>query len=270
MIFDDILQQNRRLRLEALKMSNEIEINHSLNAIIMEYLELYCQYHQLTAEDVIKSYDAFAIQYQKDLHRFYETGKYPFELGNPSETLSRTDYDLALILSILLNAPRHLIFTELMHLAPSLKGQKLLFIGIGAAIELFILKKLNIATEIYAYDIAISDFVKEYFSAFHLFEQLYETPVLQYNYVFALELLEHLEQPVHFSTLCYNSLVAGGSFVATTATNMPQFDHLFNFIDDTYLTEMTQLGFSIERNMDFIQPYSNSVISKNSWLILKK
>jgi 2-polyprenyl-3-methyl-5-hydroxy-6-metoxy-1,4-benzoquinol methylase len=269
MIFDEILRKNRRLRLEALKMSKDIEINTQLSQIISEYLDEYCQFHQLSAEDVIHSYDSFAALYQKDLHRFYETGKYPAELGDVHRTISRTDYDLALILSILLNSPRHLIFTEFLKVVANLNGQKILFIGIGAAIELFVIKKLNLSVQIDAYDISISQFVKEYFSEFHLVETLYDQPTQKYDYVFALELLEHLEQPAELSALCYKSLVKDGYFIATTATNMPQFDHLYNFVEDTFLKQMSQLGFSLVVHKDFIQPYSNSIISKNSWLILK-
>ena len=70
----------------------------------------------------------------------------------------------------------------------------------------------------------------------------------QVGSVYAIELLEHLSEPYAFVADCYaNPLTPGGRFVTTTATNVPQFDHRYNFVsDEEFEQRVCGLGFEME------------------------
>ncbi len=54
----------------------------------------------------------------------------------------------------------------------------------------------------------------------------------KYDTIFAIELLEHLENPYEIMESFGRSLKKDGRLIITTARNVPQFDHLFNFTDE--------------------------------------
>ena len=59
--------------------------------------------------------------------------------------------------------------------------------------------------------------------------------------------MEHLAGPFEFIADCHRSLAPGGRFVATTACDVPQFDHRYNFVSDGDFEErVCGLGFELE------------------------
>ena len=86
------------------------------------------------------------------------------------------------------------------------------------------------------------------------------------------ELLEHLDQPYAFLADCRESLSPGGQLVVTTAANVPQFDHKYNFVpDDEFERRAALLGLAVEHQRVIPHAYPRTDISaRNVFYVLKK
>ena len=142
----------------------------------------------------------------------------------------------------------------------------------GSGLELEIINKVNNRINVDAYDICITEFVSRFKNVFNVIEGEFKGSYSVYDHIIAIELLEHLEDPFKFLQLCYNSLRKEGVLATTTATNMPQFDHLYNFDDDNYFKgKVENIGYLISIKEDLPHSYMiKDLNAKNTWYLLKK
>lgn len=210
---------------------------------IEHYLEDYCEYNSLSADYVVEMYTHYIMAYNKHCKDFIKTGQYPAALGNNNYHASRIEYDIVLLLSVLFTQHRYRIMQLL---ANQQSSEKALFIGLGPGLEMELTAKLH--REVYGYDVSLNPFLKQHFNSVSLHAELYTGQYPNYfNTIYLIELLEHLEHPFDLLEVCYASLQTNGLILLTTATDIPQFDHLYNFPDDHKLFDekLMQMGFEI-------------------------
>ena len=140
-------------------------------------------------------------------------------------SLSRVEYDVVLLLSFLIEKHRFEIIK--LFVKEKYKG-KILIIGSGPSLELALLKFfLNIKNKIEAYDTSFNSFVKKFKKEYK--KRKYVQNHKKYDVIVLIEFLEHLTKPYEFLFKLKKSLFRNGKVILTTAINIPQFDHLYNF-----------------------------------------
>ena len=266
--FNEILNLDRWMRLAHLRVKKSDFFDQHVCDFIKKFLHLYTAYNNLTPREVVKIYSAFTSMYSKHIRLFLNTGKYPKEL-NLSEEVERVEYDIVLILSILLSTHRHKIFVNLKNVVNDIKGD-VAIVGVGPGLELELFESMGI--RITAYDTSISDFVKHQYCKHKLNESYFEGGEKNYDVMFAVELLEHLYNPIEFVDLCRNSLKMGGRLICTTATNVPQFDHLYNFLNtENFEKTLKRCGWEVANSeWIFHDSFDLKLEARNNWYDLVK
>ena len=210
---------------------------------VSTYLEKYTTFNNISPEVAEEIYTNYITHYNKHCKNFCKTLKYPIESGITNYSVSREEYDIVLLLSVLFTPHRFKIM-QLLHNGPA--AEKALFIGLGPGLEIFITKEKF--KEIHAYDLSVNKFLFSEFPEAHLNIELYTGQNKNYfDSIYLIELLEHLEDPYELLAVCYGSLKKGGKIILTTATDIPQFDHLYNFPKDhrNFEERVTKLGFKV-------------------------
>ncbi len=234
------------------------------------YLAEYADYYKLSSDEILKRYFTFVDRYVSDLKVFEETGLFPFQIKDGEIfDIQRITYDIFLILSVLLQKHRFQIMKNI-NTAEN-NSDNCLIVGAGSGLEMLFLK--DKFKNIDAYDINISDFCKHKYNELDLIEEKYDSGCeKKYDSIYAIEMLEHLENPFEILADFRQSLKEDGRLIVTTVKNVPQFDHLYNFSDESeYETQLRNLGFAIshreviKHNYVFFQ-----VDAGNTFYILKK
>ena len=240
--FEGLLKASRKLELEyELAAMDASEDAIRVRGAVADFLEGYAVFNHITQEAALASYIETNRRYVSDIQAFTIAGKYPLEMNPQLEGLGRTDYDLSLIISILVAPHRRIIMEEIMK--TSIPGKPLV-IGVGSGIELGFIQAAEGGD---AYDLYINVFARQLFPQWSFHEELYRPSDRRYEAVYAIELLEHLDNPYSLVADCAQSLVPGGRFVTTTASNVPQFDHRYNFVsDEDFEKRIVELGFEME------------------------
>lgn len=241
-LFGELIKVDRKLELDYEYACDDApETAGQVRAIAENYLEGYTAFNKITRETVLSSYAETVRRYANDIRVFVETGKYPLELNREQPLLSRIDYDLFLILTILVTKHRCAIMEELTKLSVA---DNALVIGVGSGVELSF---LGHPRENDAYDLYVNPYARSAFPQWSFREELYRPGEKHYSAIYAIELLEHLEQPYEFLADCRESLLPDGRLVVTTATNVPQFDHRFNFVsDEDFESRAAALGLKVD------------------------
>lgn len=265
----DILDNSRLFSVLYDNLSEEIRLSDTYNMAV-SYISRYAKFNNLDTEKLNSSYFAFISAYNKQSKEFCKTGKYPFEKEIPDKyVFSRIEYDIALLLSVLFTAHRYRIM-ELLHNLP--KEEKALYIGIGPGLEISLTKQKH--QEIHAYDLAVNDFLKQEFPDIYINNCLYTGQYKEYfDIIYLIEILEHLEDPFELIKISYDSLKKCGKLVLTTATDIPQFDHLYNFTEDdkNFIEKLKKTGFEVLYNEKISHNYLTLPIkSSNRFYIIQK
>jgi len=257
-IVSSITKLDRRLRIGFNKILSKNSEEHKFIEIISNYLDDFSGYHDLTADLIVQIYNNFLLEYTKDVQDFIKTGNYPFE-NSKLTNLKRLDYDIALIMSVLTTQHRFRIL-KLFKDSCYYAKRNIAIIGLGSGLELEILRHYCQSKDIFPYDIEISGFVKENFKNINLYEREFSNEKFKFSTIYALELLEHLHDPFLFIKNCTNCLEENGSFYTTTASNIPQSDHLYNFDSASHFKRnLTLSGLSI----NFSEKISHETFSEN-------
>lgn len=269
-MIEDILRENLNLEIGYFNLiSGASDDDFRLIDMIKRYMNDYMNYNNLLDSDVINSHARMIERYIKDMKMFKKTGKYPFEINMlHCNFLTRIDYDISLILSVLVARHRFQIMKEL-HNIDLLPG-KTLVIGVGSGIELeFIAGKTE---HIEAYDLEINGFVKKRFRGCTFMEKLYRHDTAKYDSIFAIEVLEHLTNPFDLIAEFSRSLNEKGHLIITTAANVPQFDHKYNFkSNEEFERAVKETGFSVCYRKEIMHESNFTGIgAKNTFYILEK
>jgi len=268
-MIEEILNFDRRLRIDYKNLNKNYVINKELYSVIDNFILEYARYYNLKVEDIVSHYNSFLHRYTSNIRDFIRTGKYPNQLGIFPK-LDRIEYDISLILSPVVTIPRYRIFDNIYKRFEFFEGNNLV-IGIGSGLELKLLEHFKCNCD--AYDLNISNFVKTKFSKFNLSEEFFTGQKQNYNNIVAIELLEHINKPYDFIRMCYKSLESNGMLFITTAKNIPQIDHLYNFKNESeFESIIREIGFEISEK-DVI-PHNNTFYKKldanNVWYSLIK
>jgi len=237
-----LLENSRLLTVLYDNLPEEIKTSN-LYTDITDYLVKYTSFNNITTDKAIMIYTNYINTYDKHCKHFKKSGKYPIEIFGDKFLISREEYDVILLFSVLFTVHRFRIM-KLLRLQ-SATG-KALFIGLGPGLELLLSKEKY--SEIHAYDLSVNKFLFSEFSQVFLKTELYTGQYENYfDSIYMIELLEHLKDPYILLKTCYKSLRKGGRIFFTTATNIPQFDHLYNFPKDhsMFESELKKLGLAV-------------------------
>lgn len=269
-MLSELFNIDRRLRINYKRLLACPFVKKDLINTIDCYLSDFAIYHNLTTEDILISYNYFVKRYSEDIKNFISKGKYPKELGSVNN-IDRIDYDISLILSTVVTIHRHRIIVNIRKYCSEVNG-KTLIVGVGSGLELEILRHCGKTKISDAYDIHVSNFIMDRFKDIRVNEHKFSGKREYHDNIIAIELLEHLIDPYNFMSICHDSLKNKGKFFITTATNVPQFDHLYNFRnDDKFENEIYNLGFNIldKENIQH-DSFIKKLKAKNTWYILEK
>ncbi len=233
---DNFFSFQRRNVLSKLN-ARQLKVYNQIN----KYLEEYLKFYDIRPKKVISLYKNFLKSYSSDCKKFIETNCYPVQLIDEINTLDRIEYDVTLIISCLLSFHRFTIIDEITN--HKYISESSLFIGIGPGLEIFLLKDRFEKFE--AYDTEISNFIKNKFNK-NIYEKKFSYKKKLYKNIFAIEIIEHLEKPYELLSELFNSLDKDGIITLTTAKNIPQFDHLYNFENENdFLQNIEKIGLKV-------------------------
>ena len=265
--FDGLLQASRKLKMDYDEATEDApESAVQVRRATASFLERYVAFNQISQQATVASYMETVRRYVRDIRAFQATGKYPLEIEPGQRELGRTDYDLFLILTILVTRHRCAIMEEMMKL--SLPGRPLV-IGVCSGVELGFIQAPEGGD---AYDLHINSFARQTFPQWNFHEKWYSPHGPLYGAVYAIELLEHLDEPYAFVADCHKSLLPGGRLVATTAADVPQFDHRYNFVsDEDFEQRVGRLGFEVESKRLIPHEYAQTDIkARNVFYVLRR
>lgn len=268
--FNELIESSRLFDIQHTKLLEHNNIDAKVLEIITNYFVSYISYFNLSNEQVVDKHTKFLTEYNSHLKEFKKTNQYPSQ-NQIIVKKERLDYDLVLLCSAFLSYHRYCIIETLYRKINVQVNQSILVVGVGPGIELALLNHKS--KNIFAYDTDIGIFIKNTFPEVSFFEKyfVYE-PEKLYDYILLIELLEHLEDPEYLLTEAMRSLQDNGRIHFTTAVNIPQFDHLYNFkLNDENLEKwILNNGFKIEYKWDIPHNYLVNVNAYNCYYIIKK
>lgn len=216
-----------------------------LHRRIEAFLNSFSTHHALGAEDVAAHYIAFARRYARDLKRFGKDPVYPMRADAYTDTcaINRLTYDCFLIVSALITPHRFRLIRNVE--AGLVLAERCLIIGVGSGLELHLAS--SACNTVTAYDMELGSYLRVAFPNVDFRESRFTGDEKEaYDLILAVELLEHVEDPFTLLGAMRGRLSRGGRMIVTTARNVPQFDHMFNFTDPRKLDrEAEALGLSI-------------------------
>ena len=269
-LFKKILDSSRFFDVQYTKLLENNTIDNKVLEILTNYFVSYISYFDLSDEQISDKHIEFLSEYRLHLREFEKTHKFPCQ-NKANSKKERLDYDIPLLCSSFLTHHRYSIFETLHNKINVGLNQTVLVIGVGPGIELAILRDRS--NNIFAYDTDITAFIKKTFPEVHLLEKCfaYESDKL-YDKILLIELLEHLENPANLLTDVMKSLKPNGRIHFTTAVNIPQFDHVYNFeLNDKNIENwIAKNDFEIEHKLDIPHNYKIDINAYNCYYIIKK
>lgn len=265
----DLIAKKRLFTILSDQVKDADFFDNAFYQTLTAYLDAYISYHKLDAKEVAKSYLSYIKDYNKDARRFDETGKYPLELDPEREEPSRTAYSIILLLSTLLTAHRFRIMQLIKD--KTQQSESGLFIGCGPGLEIELVK--NTISQLDAFDLTLDPFLAHHFQSEVHFKNAYFDGAgdKSYEQIYLIELLEHLNEPYNLLANCKKVMTKGGRLYLTTATNIPQFDHLYHFPADhiEFDKKIAELGFDVVYCEEIVHAYmTKSLGSMNKFYIL--
>jgi hypothetical protein len=237
-----VIDNSRLLNVLYDNLDKEITLNPNYQKLCA-YLSGYLEFNKVSVDQATEVYTRFISSYNKDCRQFIKTNRYPYELNPEIVKISREDYDIILLFSVLFSPHRFRIM-ELIH--ENNGTGKALYIGLGPGLEL-LYTQTDFAEKI-AYDLAVNPFLNKQFPEVKLNHELYTGQNPEYfDSIYMIELLEHVPDPFQLVKIAYTSLKVGGKVLFTTASNIPQFDHVYNFSPDhtEFESKLQEMGFNI-------------------------
>ncbi len=268
--FKKLLENYRFFDIHYSKLLENPSIDYKLLGILISNFVSYVNYYNLSDEQIYDKHMFFLNEYNMHLKEFEKTNKYPYQT-RVSFRKKRIDYDISLLCSAFLTHHRYCIFKTLYNRINARRDQSVVIIGIGPGIELSILKDKS--DNIFAYDTDISKFIRDAYPKVYFFKNdfVHENNKM-YDKIVLIELLEHLKDPSNLLTAAMRSLKSNGRIHFTTAVNIPQFDHLYNFeLNDSNLEKwILSNNFEIVYKLDIPHNYLINTNTYNCYYIIKR
>ena len=270
-ICKEIVENNRLFTILSEKLKAHSVFEQSLYIKIVDFIDQYLRFHKLSAEETSKYYLDFIKAYNKDVRRFSKDGKYPLEIDPKREAPSRIAYNVVLLLSTILNPHRFKIM-RLIDRVESGAFQKALFIGCGPGLEIHLCK--DKADSLVAYDLTLDEALFDLLKEVEFRNEYFDGSNQEsYDSIFLIEILEHLSDPYKLLKNCLKVLNKEGKIYLTTATDIPQFDHLFNFPSDhrAFDNTLIEMGYEIVFKEPVLhESMTVNVDAKNEFYIISK
>jgi len=266
-----LLAQNRLFSILQEQVYQSSFYDEILYQQLADYTDKYIHYHQLSSKSVTQYYLNYIREYNQDVRQFEATQQYPLAINANRKAPERVAYDIVLLLSTLLTKHRFRIMQLLND--KSKGGARGLVVGCGSGLELALLA--DQFQQIVAYDLAMASFLPTFFNKkIQLRKVNFEGRGKQkYDYIYLIEILEHLDNPYQLLAKCQKVLKSNGKIYLTTATNIPQFDHRFNFEEDhrSFENHLKKMGFKVEFSEVIEHEYiTKSIQSMNKFYILSQ
>lgn len=269
-MIEEIVAKNRLLKILQEQVLKSSFYDENLYAVLENYTSDYLKNKTATNKLPEGIYFKFMRAYNKDMKEFLKTGKYPLDVDKSREVLNRFDYDIVLLFSCLFTAHRFRIM-QLIQQQSSL-AELGLFIGCGPGLEIELVK--GNFQKLYAYDLSIDKFLLKKHPKVNFNETYFEGKTdLNYDTIYLIELLEHLHEPYKLIQKCKKALSENGKILLTTATNIPQFDHIYNFetSHQKFENKIKSYGFSIVFKEDIPHEFITlNIGAKNRFYVLEK
>lgn len=243
-MIDDLAKVDGAVKFQHGRIRKSEGEHTQLLELLDAYLAEYVRFYRLSSSDVLKEYYTFVNRYVDDLKAFESTGLFPFQRESKNIfDITRTTYDIFLIMSSLLQKHRFEIMRSVYETKTD--SGNCLIVGVGSGLEIALLREKFEAID--AYDLSMSAFCRHKFGDLNLYEERFVScPKHKYNAIYAIEFLEHLEDPYKIMGEFSRSVTHSGTLVVTTARNVPQFDHLYNFSDEHEFEQAARgLGFHV-------------------------
>lgn len=250
------------------KICKSTDINESLSGNISEYISKYNEINNLNISDIQTIYHNFIRKYNKDIINFKETGLYPAQLTPDIQVPDRVEYDVILLISCLVSPHRYMMMDLLTKNTQT--GDKALFVGCGPGLEIALLQAHF--SETHAFDIELNPQLRRLMPKVKFYQELFPSinAPATFDAIYLIEILEHLSDPWQLLRNCANALSLYGRLHLTTATNIPQFDHLYNFDSDHSVFEkrLKDMGLSVFENVALEHDYKDtSIKAKNHYYV---
>ena len=271
-MLDHLLTEDRRLAMANQRVRASASHYKILHERIDYYLQAYCRFNGLDATQVLAHYEHFARRYNQHQKQYQQSRLYPYQYEAAAK-VDRVEYDIALILSCISSVPRFGILQQLQTWLASHQPQQLCVIGAGAGIELALMQTCLPRAQVSAYDPELNPFLRQYFPAVDFHEQLFDSRARQtFDTCLAIEVLEHLADPLAWLHQLHDAMPASSRLLCTTASHMPQFDHLYNFLDlPAFQQQLGAMGFVIEEHRELKSPAGfTGLPEQNDWFVLEK
>ena len=237
---------------------------------IETYIARFLAVGNHTPADATAAYERFLRRYMEGVARFIATEAYPEPPAPGCEPISRWEYDAALLLSVLVTEHRF----RIMDLTAAQAGAsgRVAVAGAGAGLEVELIKPSG--CELHGWDLSLSETVARLHGDIALHECAFpDGGPGSFDRIFLIEVLEHVREPYELLAQCVRSLHPGGRVVLTTASNIPQFDHVFNFpVDHGEFRERTrELGLRIVQEVDIPHRWiASDIDSRNRFFVLER
>ena len=219
---------------------------------IAEHLSRYLEQSSLGLPDAMRVYSAFVKAYEADVDGFLATGQYPAALTGEVRGIERSHYDVVLLISCLASAHR-LVMMQLLEseiAAQNAGGGRMACVGCGPGLELALFGRDF--GKVAAFDLSLNPCIKALVPFVEFHEESFPRPneSAEYDTILMIELLEHLPEPFGLLAEVRRWLKPEGRAYVTTAINVPQFDHLYNFSTDArdFELQANKLGFTTVRS----------------------
>ncbi len=232
------------------------------------YMGEYCDANNLSIEAVLAAKEKFTKRYLNDLAHFSESGHYPVQPVCTTFTLTRIEYDIVLILSFLLERHRFAIADWL---AQQHYSGSILSVGIGPGVELGIITEyLGNKVSLLGFDLDVSPYVMSRYD--DMIKKEHFSPGSEcFDFILLIEILEHLVDPTELLNNTISVLKQGGRMLLTTAIDMPQFDHVYNFTPEEIKEMLAQRNMTCTELITIThQMNTHSVTSKNELVVAQR
>ena len=270
MSIKNLASQHRVLEFLHRAIEEKPFCNAELSDLMATYILRYLDESGTDLETAFDSYQSFIADFNNDIRGFMETGAYPAVLEEQRE-LGRASYDEVLLISCLVSPHRYQIMALICEQTRA--GSDAVFVGCGPGLEIALVA--DKFAQVHAFDLSLGAAPQALLPDVSFYVEYFPSKRLTFgsDAIYLIELLEHLDDPLPILRDCHDFLRPGGRIYMTTATNLPQFDHLYNFPSNHsgFLAQLERMGLTVVLNIEIPHVYqAGDIGAKNHFIVVQK